>query len=231
MSSESGISRFHELRDSIDEVERFLSIRKKSPKLLLFGILTILLIQVEAYIIYLWDFNAAFPVLGGIGVYGPWGGYSLNLFGILAIATAAVYVLASWLSLGRQLSAPVSNKYIQGESKSASEIAQKILLINWQELIRDTSRAKTGYIIFLMTSVLTAWVLSFLAFYVVSSVGGYFFGLQINIFYLLAGAVVFALSILWRWLGDRYERLWRMDGLIWEMRWLYTEISESEFPT
>ena len=230
MNSEPGISRFQELRESIDEVERFLSVRKNSSKLLLLGILTILMIQVEAYIIFLWDFNASFPVLGGIGVYGPWGGYSLNLFGILAMVTAAIYVIASWLSIHKQLSAPVSNKYIQGEPKNASEVAQKIILIQWEDLIRDTSRAKTGYIIFLATSVLTVWVLSFLAFYVVSHVAVYFFGLQINIFYLLAGAIVFALSVLWRWLGERYDRLWRMDGLIWEMRWLYTEISESEFP-
>lgn len=229
---ETDVSRkVSELISSLKTVEKYSSLRKQFLKLLIMALLAVFSIALCRLLIIYIDYLTITPYLGSIPgpgtVSGLVGNYITFFIPLLVITLA--YSFAAFAVINNVLNSRQGSRYDAIQKDDVLSILKIFSEGEKEQIILDVSRAKQGYILFSILKTILYWFASFIV--LITAFGFDSFVTGIVIPYWAAGISAAAIVLILRRnrYADDIRKIWYLDSLLWELRWLYTEFRGSEF--
>lgn len=225
---------------SLRKIDRYYSFRLTCWRIIVY----ILLFVAASLSIYICMLNLSFhnvnPYFGTLRLGGNVsGGQYLNLYYIILFAGSIVVYFSS-LATDRQIQRKETYPYPTiDRTKGRDEIARVVTGIDWNE---NSHRLKLAKFIFIVHSVLTIGIYSFLLYFVIQlilvvagAMSANILHLSFSTFSVLVQVGVIVISILISLLISRRRirssltELWELKEIISQLRWFINEFEKSGF--
>ncbi len=103
---------------------------------------------------------------------------------------------------------------------------------NWEDIFKDIRYAKIGFWFYGLLKTAAIWLLTLVIYY--GFISGFLWNtLHVNTDFTLIGLFLLALAFALNWndLRKRYDKVGRLDALLWELRWFDSEFRRADFKT
>jgi len=160
-------------------------------------------------------------------VMPDYGSNILGYFLFFLIFPVGIAVGVYWV--GRKMK---SVKVGQWKSKLDEGVPGAIELLQsleWETVFSDIRYAKVGFLLYGIAKMLTSWFLVIVSLFLFNGIVESVFHVSINYVTILVLSLVVVLVLNRNGLRKRYEQVWKLDWLLWELRWFESEFRGANF--
>lgn len=116
-------------------------------------------------------------------------------------------------------------------SEGAPGAIELLQSLEWERIFSDIRYAKLGFFLYGIAKILTYWGLTFAFLFMLNGGIEVVFHITIDYVIMLLFSLVIVLLLNRNDLRKRYDRMWRLDWLLWELRWFESEFRGANFET
>lgn len=222
-------SKVVELISSLKTVEKYSSLREQFIKLLILALFAVFSIALSKLIINYIDYLTITPYLGNIpepGTVSGFGGTYITFFVPLIVITFAFSFVAFAIIEG-SLKSRNWSRYDSIQKDDPLGIVKLFEEGEKEQIIIDVGRAKQGYVLLATLKTILFWF-AFFAFLIIAfGINSYVTGIIVPYWATALSAFAIVLIIRRSLYAEDIKKIWYLDSLLWELRWLYTEFRES----
>jgi len=101
--------------------------------------------------------------------------------------------------------------------------------LEWESIFSDIRYAKLGFFLYGIAKILAYWGLTFVFLFILSGVVDVVLHMNVDYIIMMLFSLVAVLILSRNDLRKRYDQMWRLDWLLWELRWFESEFRGANF--
>jgi hypothetical protein len=165
--------------------------------------------------------------LHSLMVAPDYGSNILGYFLFFLIFPAGIAVGVYWV--GRKMKSVKVGQWKSKLDEGAPGAIELLQSVEWEEVFSDIRYAKVGFVLYGIAKTLTSWFLAAVSLFIFNGVVESVFHVSIDYVTILLLSLFVVLVLNRRDLRKRYEQTWRLDWLLWELRWFESEFRGANF--
>lgn len=229
MTENDAAQKVSELLTSLETVKKYASVREKFLPLLFMALIAILAIALTKFSINYYDYLTVTPYLGSIpgpGTIGFMGSFYFLIAPVLVIIAAFSFI--GYLTINKALKGASTPYFDNLREDGILGILKIFNDIDRESILLDISGAKQGYILLSALITIFYWVMLFVILEIAFGIGSIITGFLVPMWAVIASSLAIILIVRRHQYAMDYKKIWYLDSLLWELRWLYTEFKGSE---
>jgi hypothetical protein len=114
-------------------------------------------------------------------------------------------------------------------SEGAPGAIELLQSLEWERIFSDIRYAKLGFFLYGIAKILAYWGLTSVFLFMLSVGVEAVFHMNVDYVIVLLFSLAIVLLLSRNDLRKRYDRMWRLDWLLWELRWFESEFRDANF--
>jgi hypothetical protein len=114
-------------------------------------------------------------------------------------------------------------------SEGAPGAIELLQSLEWERIFSDIRYVKLGFFLYGIAKILAYWGLTSVFLFMLSVGVEAVFHMNVDYVIVLLFSLVIVLLLSRNDLRKRYDRMWRLDWLLWELRWFESEFRDANF--
>jgi hypothetical protein len=165
--------------------------------------------------------------LHSVMVMPDYGSNILGYFLFFLIFPAGIAVGVYWVS--RKMKSVEVGQWKSKLDEGVPGAIELLQSLDWEKVFSDIRYAKVGFLLYGIAKTLTSWFLATVSLFLFNGLVESVFHVSINYVTILVLSLVMVLVLTRNDLRKRYEQMWRLDWLLWELRWFESEFRGANF--
>ncbi len=224
MDENEAVDKMRELKRALETALRYEKSGESFPEAFLLILIAILISAFVSLLVNIYNFEKLSPFLGNIPVgHVYYISVGIPISAIFAIISVVVYRI-----FHRPFTVPLESSWDEYLNEGAIGIMHIIEITDWEEILFNLKRAKVAFVVLsTLTLLFYLGIIFILLFFTYGILITDIFGVPINVPIIILVSIIVVIGLGDRTIRQSYKELWRMDNLIVELRWFYSEFQNT----